>query len=172
MRRRDDRDLCRGRYFWWYSRCTLPRVLHGLSELLFLRNSHYHIAVNMFPVHGIPINQAEITQPVDHTGDALAEFKDTAAGVLRKQVRGTAGVHDPVLYVAASLVGIQATEVVIHADTLRKLGQFRPAQFVPQLALPDHDDLQDKVFLGIDVGQHAQFFQRFHRQVLRLIDNQ
>ena len=41
-----------------------------------------------------------------------------------------------------------------------------------QFGLAHKDQLQKLVFVGVDVGEHPQLFQRFNRQVLRFVDDQ
>ena len=54
----------------------------------------------------------------------------------------------------ASLAGIP--KFPSSGNPLSKLLQFRTPQEVPQLRLPNEHDLQQLIFVGIDVGQHSQ----------------
>ena len=49
----------------------------------------------------------------------------------------------------------------IRRNALRKLVQLRGQKQVPQLGLSDDDQLQNLMFVGIDVGNHSQVFERF-----------
>jgi hypothetical protein len=62
--------------------------------------------------------------------------------------------------------------MIVNADPLYELPQFRPSQFFQKLRLAHHDQLQQKIFLGVHVRQHAQLFQGLDIEILRLVDHQ
>ena len=45
-------------------------------------------------------------------------------------------------------------------------------QHIPKFRLPEQEYLQQGLATELEVGQHAQLFQRIHRQVLRFVDDQ
>src|SRR6185503_2327149 len=50
--------------------------------------------------------------------------------------------------------------------------QLRRQEQVAQLRLADQNQLQDLELVGIDIGNHAQMFERLRLEILRLIDDQ
>ena len=56
-------------------------------------------------------------------------------------------------------------------DALSQLFKVGFRQALPKLRLPDQKHLQQRLSIGLEVGQHAQLFERFVRQALDLVDD-
>ncbi len=67
---------------------------------------------------------------------------------------------------------VERTEMVGGGHPLAQLLEPRAAEDRAELRLPEQKALQRHCLVDDDVGQHAQFFERFERQVLRLVDDQ
>ena len=74
--------------------------------------------------------------------------------------------------IAGGVLTTQRAEVKIHQHALGELGQLGTSQGCPQSGLPHQDHLQHLVLVGVDVGQHAQFFQGVDAQILGLVDDE
>ncbi len=57
-------------------------------------------------------------------------------------------------------------------DTLFQLPEFRLVQFLFKLGLPGQDNLQELIFVGLQIAKQPQLFQNLKAQILRLIDQQ
>ena len=55
---------------------------------------------------------------------------------------------------------------------MRELCHVRTAHQIVQFRLADQDQLQKLVLVGVDIGEHPKFLQRFPAEVLRLVENQ
>ena len=76
------------------------------------------------------------------------------------------------VYVVHSLIYREWAEMKVRGDPLGKLHELRPLQHHPQLRLPHKDNLQQLRSIRIDIGQHAQLFQRRQIEILRFVDHQ
>ena len=57
-------------------------------------------------------------------------------------------------------------------QALAQLAQLRHLEFRFQLRLPHQHDLQQLLREGLEIGEHADFFEHFIRQILCLVHNQ
>src|SRR4030081_3144614 len=67
---------------------------------------------------------------------------------------------------------IQRPQMEIGGYSLGELVQLRREKEIPQLGLSNQDQLQDLKFIGVNVGNHPQVFQRFRLEVLGLVNDQ
>ena len=78
----------------------------------------------------------------------------------------------PMVDVVGGLVGVERRQVIADRDPLPQLLELRRRELVAQVRLADQHDLQQLRFLGLEVREHAQLFERAEAQVLRLVDDQ
>ena len=78
----------------------------------------------------------------------------------------------PVLDVAARLVGVHRADVAGGDHALPELQHLRALHRAPELGLADEEALQQRVGLELEVRQHAQLLDRARREVLRLVDDE
>jgi hypothetical protein len=55
---------------------------------------------------------------------------------------------------------------------LGQLAQGRLAEAVPEVGLAHQDDLQERLLVGLDIGEEPQFLERRSPQIMRLIDDE
>ena len=67
---------------------------------------------------------------------------------------------------------IQWMQVGGDGDPLSQLLECRILQLLAQPLLANQEDLQQRAALDLQVGQHAQLFERVQIQILRLVDDQ
>ena len=67
---------------------------------------------------------------------------------------------------------VQRPKMEVGGNPLGKLMQARGEKEIPQLGLPDQDQLQNLKFVGVDIGDHSQMFERFRLKILCLVDDQ
>ncbi len=121
--------------------------------------------------------EAEQQQPVAEHVDAARN----TLGVLVNGIEGLFGKAGVVLpanlleaafHIAAAFVGSEGAEVIVGDHALTQLLQVRVFQHLPELGLPQQKGLQQGLATHLQIGQHAQLFERARGQVLRLIDHQ
>ena len=104
-----------------------------------------------------------------------------AAGVLVDGVKhawaedrlvGGAGALEPMLDVGLGVLLVERAEVAAGGHPLAQLQHARALQNLSELGLPDQEGLQQGLFTKLEVGQHAQFFDRLRLQVLRFVHDQ
>ncbi len=139
---------------------------------MFVRDRVDQIDVYAFALRRIAVDEAEVAKPVDQPRNATCKVVHAPACLRGKQVAVAAGVNQAVTDVMTGFVLVESRQVVIGADTLGELRECRRAQLVAQFTLPDQDNLQHQILARVEVGQHAQFLERRHGQVLRLVDDE
>ena len=82
-----------------------------------------------------------------------------------------AGDLEAMADVAQGLLARQRHQVIAPGNALRELPQVVAIQEIAQFRLSDQDDLQQLLGRRFEVGEEAHLFQRFRRQILRLIDD-
>ena len=98
---------------------------------------------------------------------------DQIGHILRKlHRRAERRASQPVIDVVCRFVGIQRQQMIADRDPLAELLEFRGGQLVAQIGLSDERNLEEFRFLGFQIGQHPQFFERAGAQILGFIDDE
>src|SRR6185312_10672097 len=142
---------------------VLLLVCNDVSNQLFRNN---------FLVVSKTVNQRGIAEHVNHAGDTAARGSDQRTCLHGKQWSGRADGPKAEVDIVGDLLLIQRTQMEIGRDALGELMQARGEQQFAQLRLSDEDQLQDLKFVSVDIGNHSQVFERFRREILRLVDDQ
>src|SRR3989344_69017 len=120
----------------------------------------------------ITIHQRRVAQQVDQPGDTATVAEHRLAGLVVEHIGAPAGDAQAMPDILARLLGVERREVVVHGNSLRELLQARIPQVVAQPGLTRKYHLQYLVLIAINVGEHAQLFQRLWTHVLGLINDQ
>ena len=146
---------------------TAPAKEHPVIQHLLHGQTH-----DTLHVVGKGIDHGKVAQLVHQTRHAAGRFMDHV-GRRQAEHPGLAARHfQPVADIGPHGRRIHRRQMEIRRHALRELRQVGPAHRVAQFGLADQDQLQQFVLVRIDVGEHAQLFQRFPAQVLRLVENQ
>src|SRR5215472_5167524 len=112
-------------------------------------------------------------QGIDLARDTSCVPIDQWKAILGKlRVAFPIGAAQTMLNIRFGLGFAQRPQVVSRCYPLPQLVQSRAAEDRTKLRLPEQEALQRHCSADDDVGQHAQLFERFERQVLRLVDDQ
>ena len=76
------------------------------------------------------------------------------------------------LDITLSFLDIERTNMAGRGDPLAQLLHVRMLQDLAKLRLPDQKGLQQRLFAELKIRQHAQFFDRARREVLRFVHDQ
>src|SRR3989338_775187 len=74
--------------------------------------------------------------------------------------------------IRAALIGVQRRDVVAHPDALAQLLERWQRQLLAQLRLSDKDDLDQLIFIRLEVREHADLLQQAQAEILRLVDDE
>ena len=83
-----------------------------------------------------------------------------------------ADATQPVFQIFAALLAADRAEMIRGDDALAQLLEIGMRQQGAELGLADQKALERGGGADLEIGQHAQFFQRLDREVLRLVDQQ
>src|SRR5262249_49643587 len=102
-----------------------------------------------------------VAKHIDDAWNTSAGFGNQQRRLTGKKRTACSNRGQPIIDVTRDVRGAEGLEVEIRGDPLRKLHQLRGPQHILKLRLSNKNDLEKLVFIGIDVRQHPEFFERF-----------
>ena len=117
--------------------------------------------------------QRIVTQDVDDAGDPCGLPDDGLQRARRENDAAVGrGLGQPVLNIGVTLGFGEGLDSAPDRNPLPELSQFMQIEEPVEFGLPDQYDLEQLVFGSLEIGEHAQVLEGFHRHVLSLIDDQ
>ncbi len=122
-------------------------------------------------IHRVRPEQGTIANNVDDPRHSAREAIHLVKRRRGEQFVGGASDAEPVSHVRRRLVLGQRIQVVAAGHALCQLAQLITRQQLPQLRLPDQDDLQQFLRVGLEVREQTHLLEDLGRQVLGFIDH-
>ena len=117
---------------------------------------------------GICRHQCLVCEYVDSPCQAAGCFFDGGCGFLVENIRPlVTHTAQAKVEVRQGIFRRKRLQIKIVRDALLQLAYMRLRQFFVQLGLTEQHHLQQFAFIGFQVAEQADFFQRFHRHALR-----
>src|SRR5690606_31993571 len=151
-----------------------PRLDDGLRLLTqIVENGFHRGGVERVPLLESAEEQKPRAQRVDAPGNAARVLVDETEGVVRDLgIALPAHEPEPVLDVGPGLGGIHRAQMGVGGDALAELLELLAGKGFPELRLPQQERLEQGARPFLEVGEHAQLFERAHGKVLRLVDDE
>src|SRR5689334_16465209 len=138
---------------------------------LVFNNQAHQIAIDLIGPGGKAINQRSIAKYIDNAGNSVACFRHHLAGAFSEKASSGTDSGKTEVDVFGHLHLRQRSEMKVRGNPLGKLNQIGLGKQFLELGLPDKNQLQELVFIDVDIREHSEALERIFFQILRFIND-
>ena len=121
------------------------------SGCTLVEDALYQEQADLCCIVSVPVNQCRIANKVDEAGYSSRVTIYSPASLGSEQVRRAAGAREAVANVADCVLLTEWHKMVVCHDPLGELAQIRSLQCRSQLGLTDQNQLQNLIFVSVNV---------------------
>ena len=148
-------------------------LLDGKNAVLLLvcNNVADQLVADDLLVVGESVYERGVAENVDHSRNPAAGSPDQCTSLLREKWARSAHSLKAKGDIVGNFSAIQRPQMKVGRNSLRELMQLGQQEQIPQLGLPDKDELQDLELIRVDIGQHPQMLEGLGFEILCFVDN-